>query len=66
MLICYPDFNTFIVRYLRRWKKFHEYWLTQFEKKLMVVLYKDLLADIEMLDSIVQFFGYNHKAKKDR
>ena len=60
--ILYTEFRSYFTRYLASWRSHHEYWLTKYGGEIMIVLYKDLVRDIDLFLPIIRFFGYNYNS----
>ncbi|XP_067951532.1 uncharacterized protein [Watersipora subatra] len=52
--------------YLFKWKKFHCYWLTEYEGKLKVYFYRGLVDDISLFKEIAAFFGFDVMKSAER
>ena len=59
-------FDTFLGKYLELWRMHHQYWMTEYKGKLKIILYDELVADVNNFLSIVSFFGYDSQASKER
>ena len=64
--IVFTEFRSYFTRYLASWRSHHEYWITKYGGEIMIVLYKDLVRDIDLFLPITRFFGYNYNSDSMR
>ena len=64
--IVFTEFRSYFTRYLASWRSHHEYWITKYGGEMKIVLYKDLVRDIDLFLPITRFFGYNYNSDSMR
>ena len=64
--IVFTEFRSYFTRYLASWRSHHEYWITKYGGEIMIVLYKNLVRDIDLFLPITRFFGYNYNSDSMR
>ena len=60
------DLTDHMNNYFQRWKVFHKYWLSDYKGNIKVILYKDLVKDINKFTEVAEYFGYRPELSKQR
>ena len=51
---------------MMRWRRHHNFWLTDYEGDVMFVLYQDLVDDINGFIPMLKYFGYRYNTTWER